>query len=83
VEFTVTESGEVVLRGMTSVPADHAWFWAEQWQEGERKAAAQIAAGHAEVYADAESMFADLDRSCRCDADIRHDSAVPPGSRAS
>jgi antitoxin PrlF len=62
VEFTVTESGDVVLRGLTSVPADQRWFWTEQWQEGEREASAQIAAGHADVYADAEAMFADLDR---------------------
>ncbi|HEX9520722.1 MAG TPA: AbrB/MazE/SpoVT family DNA-binding domain-containing protein [Streptosporangiaceae bacterium] len=62
VEFTVTESGDVVLRGMTAVPADQRWFWTEQWQEGEREAAAQIAAGQTEVYTDAEAMFADLDR---------------------
>jgi antitoxin PrlF len=36
--------------------------WTEQWQEGEREAAAQIAAGQTEVYTDAEAMFADLDR---------------------
>lgn len=62
VEFTVTESGEVVLRGMTSVPADQRWFWAERWQAGEREAAGQIAAGQVDVYGDAEAMFADLDR---------------------
>lgn len=62
VEFTVTDAGDVVLRGMTSVPADQRWFWTGQWQEGEREASAQIAAGEAEVYADAEAMFADLDR---------------------
>jgi antitoxin PrlF len=61
VEFTVTDGGEVVLRGMTSVPADQRWFWTERWQEGEREASAQITAGEAEVYADAEAMFADLD----------------------
>jgi len=48
VAFTVTESGEV--RGMTSVPADQRWFWTEQWQAGEREAAAQIAPGQSTVY---------------------------------
>ena len=62
VEFTVTDSGEVVRRGMTSVPTDQRWYWTERWQAGEREAAAQIAAGQAEVYRDAEAMFADLDR---------------------
>ncbi len=46
VEFTVTESGDVVLRGMTAVPADQRWFWTEQWQEGEREAAIQKGRGH-------------------------------------
>jgi AbrB family looped-hinge helix DNA binding protein len=62
VEFTVTESGEVVLRGMTMVPADQRWFWDEQWQAGEREAAGQIASGQTTVYSDAEAMFADLDK---------------------
>ncbi len=62
VEFTVTESGAVRLRGLTVVPADRRWFWTERWQAGEREAAAQIAAGQATVYPDAEAMVTDLDR---------------------
>lgn len=62
VEFTVTETGDVTLRGMMTVPSDQRWFWTEQWQAGEREAAEQIAAGQTKVYADAEAMFADLDR---------------------
>jgi antitoxin PrlF len=61
IEFTVTESGEVMLHGLTPVPADQRWFWTEQWQTGEREAAGQIAAGQTTVYEDAEAMFADLD----------------------
>ncbi|MGH3784718.1 MAG: hypothetical protein ACRDRO_29930 [Pseudonocardiaceae bacterium] len=35
VEFTITDTGEVLLRGMTSVPADQRWFWEPEWQAGE------------------------------------------------
>ena len=61
VDFTVTESGEVILRGMTAIPADQRWFWTPEWQGGEREASAQIAAGQATVYTDPDAMFADLE----------------------
>ena len=57
VEFEIGEDGQVALRGMTVVPSDQAWFWDRQWQQGEREASEQIAAGHTEEFEDAESMF--------------------------
>jgi AbrB family looped-hinge helix DNA binding protein len=57
--FTVLLDGDVVLRGMTSIPADQKWFW--EWEEGERRASDQIAAGGLQVYDDMESLFADVD----------------------
>lgn len=60
VEFTVTDTGEVLLRGMTSVPADQRWFWESDWQAGEREASEQIKAGDVEVYEDVDAMFAAL-----------------------
>jgi antitoxin PrlF len=60
VEFTVTEAGEVLLRGMTSVPADQRWFWDPDWQAGEREASEQIKAGDVEVFEDVDAMFAAL-----------------------
>ncbi|GAA1464152.1 AbrB/MazE/SpoVT family DNA-binding domain-containing protein [Nocardiopsis exhalans] len=65
VEFDITESGQVVLRGMTSVPADQAWFWDPEWQQGEREASEQIAAGRTEEFEDAESMFDALEEEER------------------
>lgn len=62
VEFTITEAGDVLLRGMTSVPADQRWFWEPEWQAGEREASEQIKAGDIEVFDDAEAMFASLDK---------------------
>lgn len=61
VEFAINADGEVVLRGMTVVPADQTWFWESSWQEGEREATAQIAEGDLEEFDSAESMFDSLD----------------------
>jgi antitoxin PrlF len=61
VEFMITEAGEVLLRGMTSVPTDdQRWFWEPEWQAGKREASEQIKAGNVEVFDDAEAMFASL-----------------------
>jgi len=62
VEFTITEAGEVLLRGMTSMPTDQRWFWEPEWQAGEREASEQIKAGDVEIFDDAEAMFASLDK---------------------
>lgn len=57
IEFTVTEHGEVLMRGYTSVPADQAWFWTPAWQEGEREASEELAAGQGAVHQDIDAMF--------------------------
>jgi antitoxin PrlF len=60
VEFRVSDTGEVVLRGLTVVPADQRWFWSEQWQAGEREASEQIARGEVTTHGDVDEMFGDL-----------------------
>ncbi len=40
-------------------PADQAWFWAPQWQAGEREADAEIAAGGLRVYDSMAALFTD------------------------
>ncbi|WP_084143922.1 AbrB/MazE/SpoVT family DNA-binding domain-containing protein [Amycolatopsis taiwanensis] len=60
VTFTVLPDGDVVLRSMTSIPTDQKWFWTSEWQEGERAASEEIAAGGLPVYDDIDAMFADL-----------------------
>jgi hypothetical protein len=54
------DTGEVLLRGMTSVPADQRWFWQPDWQVGEREASEQINAGDVEVFDNVDAMFAAL-----------------------
>jgi hypothetical protein len=46
VEVREGEGGDVIeLRPHVAVPADQAWFWTPEWQEGEREADRQIANG--------------------------------------
>jgi AbrB family looped-hinge helix DNA binding protein len=54
--FTMTERG-VYVRGMKLVPADQAWFWTPEWQEGEREASEQIARGDYETYGSRDEFF--------------------------
>lgn len=69
IEFTAQEDGTVALRGWTSIPTDQKWFWTPEWQEGEREADTDIAAGRTHgPFATAEEMFAALD----ADDDTEH-----------
>jgi AbrB family looped-hinge helix DNA binding protein len=61
VEFTVTETGEVLLRGLATIPTEQRWFWTEGWQAGEREASEQIAAGNLAVHGDVDALFDALD----------------------
>lgn len=46
----VIEAGQVVLRGLRSIPTDQAWFWTADWQDGEQQANEQLAAGAGLVF---------------------------------
>jgi hypothetical protein len=50
------------------IDPDQAWFWTPDWQEGEREADAQLAAGEGQVF-DSDEAFVDHLRS------------VPPADR--
>ncbi len=63
----VSEGDEVAFvdtgRGIVVCPADQAWYWTSDWQEGEREADEQIARGEGYGPFDSvEEMFDDLDR---------------------
>jgi len=62
VEFTISPAGDVVLRGMTTIPTDQKWFWARDWQAGEREASGLIAAGQTTVHGSTEDFLEHLDR---------------------
>jgi hypothetical protein len=63
----------VLLRGIIKGPVDpdQAWFWTPAWQEGEREAEADKAAGRWDRYNGDEEFLAALDeRSGSSDADV-------------
>lgn len=59
VEVEIVDGG-ILLRPMTLVDASQAWFWAPEWQAGERQAETEIAAGLGERFASDEALFAAL-----------------------
>jgi AbrB family looped-hinge helix DNA binding protein len=60
VSFEVTEHG-VLMRGLTMVPADQAWFWTKSWQAGERQASEDIEAGRIKTSRSAADFLDGLD----------------------
>lgn len=52
----------VLLRGIISGPIDpdQAWFWTPEWQEGEREADADLAAGRANTFRSTDEFIAHL-----------------------
>ena len=59
VTFVVTrERGQLELR---EIDPEQAWFWTPEWQEGEREADAELAAGQGTIYYSDEEFLAHLD----------------------
>jgi antitoxin PrlF len=65
VEFTLHEDGTITVRGTKRIPADQAWFWAPEWQAGEREADEDIAAGRGSHFGSTEEFLSGLDREVR------------------
>lgn len=61
VEVAEREDGVIELRPTVPVPAGQSWFWTERWQEMEREADADVAAGRIARYDTADDLLADLD----------------------
>lgn len=55
------DDGRVELIPVVVVPADQAWFWTDRWQEMEREADADIAAGRVVVVEGVDDLIAHLD----------------------
>jgi len=50
VEIELNDEGHIVLTPKKLVDADQAYFWAEEWQKGERKADEDIKAGRVKSF---------------------------------
>lgn len=57
----ITEEG-ILLRPRKVIDATQAWFWTPDWQQGEREADADLAAGRGETF-DSGGEFLDALRS--------------------
>jgi len=55
------EEGAIVMRPKKLIDADQAWFWTESWQQGEREASADIAAGRTRRSANASEFLESLE----------------------
>jgi len=82
-EFEVSEDG-VRVRGMRLIPTDQAWFWTEEWQQGEASASADITAGRTTQYEDGDAFIRALGdlapaRSAADGADLRDGRDIRPG----
>jgi len=51
---------ELIIRVQKVIPRDEAWYWTERWQEGERQADADIAAGRTHRFDNVEEAIAFL-----------------------
>lgn len=56
-EVTEREDGVIEMRALMAVPVTQSWFWTEEWQEREREADADVAAGRVTRFEDAESLL--------------------------
>jgi hypothetical protein len=52
------EGGHLEVR---EIDPEQAWFWTPEWQEGEREAEAQLAAGEGTIYYSDEEFLQHLD----------------------
>jgi AbrB family looped-hinge helix DNA binding protein len=55
-EAEITEEG-ILLRPQKVIDATQAWFWTPQWQQGEREADADLAAGRAQTFNSGEDFL--------------------------
>lgn len=60
-EIVERDDGVIELRPSVVVPADQAWFWTERWQQMEREADDDIAAGRVARAGTVEELFEILD----------------------
>ena len=53
--------GVILLEPKTIVDASQSWFWTDAWQQGEREASAEMAAGRGTTFDSAEEFLASLE----------------------
>lgn len=61
VEVVEREDGVIELHPQVAVPADQAWFWDREWQQGERRVDAHLEAGEITVSENVDDFLSDLE----------------------
>jgi hypothetical protein len=56
------ENGKVILKPMKLVPAEQAWFWTKEWQDGEKEAEEDKSAGRVKSFDSVDDLLEDLDK---------------------
>lgn len=59
----IDADGDIILRPKIALNAAHAWFWDEQWQEGEKQAEQELRRGEGRVFKSGEQMVESLESS--------------------
>ena len=62
-EVVRREDDTIELRPRAMVPTAQKWYWTERWQQMERAADADVAAGRVERFGDAEAFLDRLDEA--------------------
>ena len=60
-ELTEREDGVIEMRPKVAIPAHQTWFWTDRWQQMEREADDDIAAGRVVRSDSADDFLAELD----------------------
>lgn len=60
-EVAERDDGVIELRPHVPVPADQRWFWTERWQDMERGADADVAAGRVARSDNVDDFLTELD----------------------
>lgn len=61
-QVEIEENGRVVLTPMKTIPADQAWFWTKEWQEGMREAQEDFQEGRSKTYNSMDELLSELDK---------------------
>lgn len=59
IEIEVTPEG-ILLRPKRLIDASQAWFWSQEWQQGEREASADVQAGRVTISESPEAFIDSL-----------------------
>lgn len=65
----IDRDGEIVLIPHVAVPAEQAWFWTKEWQDREREADADLAAGRSTTFDSGDELLEHLEQLDGDDAD--------------